>query len=1694
MNKRIASLFLLLSLLLSLLPLAVTGAAASEPEGTPIAGEVLTGEDLYYREGLVAFLIADEEWVTVNDDGSALWRDSLTGTVYQLSGQKTSMAATVTVQMPAVKDIPHDGTKEYVKVTYAEDGTTPLYRVTTTLYYSTTADPNVYYTYTHTIDNVLRVIVKQVMKGEVYDPASGTYTQDTSVADLRLFGWELTDRGLGYTMPDFFAPNYYRTTDMDRTAFSIDLGRILPEDEYTLEWVSGYTGYVDTDGYSHSMASATMYQGDGDWSYGFFFGPLKAYTRPNAAPGIYAAWMAYTETGNIAGNQNRIQQITTLQGEANMTNLTLDKIATGDGNYTYDWRSNGKEVFSMTTGEAQYTTGGTVDYIPNDRLSEGAAGNLILNSDIPGYTYAIRIYDRVLTEAQKIRNHFADLACFYDFDLAQFSAMTQDQRALLMEQMYSYGFSSDPANAQSDLDAAIKGLTYKPSMNVYDQLYVQDGLTILLTAYDPENEDTISINSTGSGKWMNKILNEDGSFDTFFLNGRRETRTYIDENRDPHTLETGWRAFDNGIGYEITQAAVRGTMNGSHYLDFGLDQLPDGNYTVEVILQDMGMPMEGTETATWLNGDQGKNWYGDWDYLFKVGNFALYANHTVHTEPKGISNMTSITTSFSTNGDWNHPGEVKLLAEQYRDCNYTEVGIYNATFKLKTNTDGSIDAAFSLGLHGDGRYKGGSVNHPVRLAEAGSFRMFADVPSTVYAIRVYDHALSSEEQLQNHFADLCAYHQLDLGRFSVVSESDRLTIYRAWAGYDFTTDRATLQSALDNALSVILLNFEGFAAKTEGVGNELAAIFSLNLDKISGVEAQGYKVTAGVLMAPQGEALRAFDDLTVESAFKSHVVYTTSGGKSGMIGQTDKFGYSVFFDQYTRPDELCKKYVFRAYVTLEKDGETLTYYNNAQSGNFGHGVSMLDLCNYLINGIEKYKSNETLLATANGAYTELPLYVDAKNGSDSGDGSRGAPFKTLTRAFEEIDSLLSKEGIALNVILNVLTGDYFVDEALTLDGKDYAREYKLQIKGNDATLSGNYEIPLSSFTPVDGTDQISHRIPEKYRDQLFRSFYADGKLATLATTEEKLMTRSFTYFTERAGERKFADEAYENENGNIYFVAYVDRSLIDQYFPVEEIRAGNVDIAGTELWIRIEWYYMGFRIVDIDFDHSLGSFATVDNAATTISNKNYDNMYALVLNYSDASTYTKFRDGVMRPQHDVARELDYATLKNSVYLLDEPGEYYYDLESGYVSYIPKSGDKTAGLSTLENLLVLKNLSNVSISGLSFTGTSNNSTTEDGHISNQAGWNQKINLFGTEAAIYGQNLTNLTLADCDFYELYASGIVLRGVNVNILITGNSFEEIGASSILVGDPAGWNVDTNAHTNLKIENNYMHNIATVFYEHCAITVTKAQNLSICFNSIINCSYTGISVGWGWSKSTAEYGTFVNVLGAEIAYNYIENYMRLMSDGGAIYVLSGNATIEYDQHFNFMHDNYLYCGSTEEERFNKTWGACYHDGSASHWYTYNNVVWVDANVLSQWSFLCLQGADEWNTDHQQQVYNILLENNFILNVSQDYKTCGWGRLKNNMNLYEVNSHILTLEDVFETAARLEEMQLKGELDRNGQKIRDHMLVDPDSFDFVDPALVDEMNGIVTTAGCDGHKGEMLLEYYEALYKTVENPGEKPY
>jgi hypothetical protein len=170
------------------------------------------------------------------------------------------------------------------------------------------------------------------------------------------------------------------------------------------------------------------------------------------------------------------------------------------------------------------------------------------------------------------------------------------------------------------------------------------------------------------------------------------------------------------------------------------------------------------------------------------------------------------------------------------------------------------------------------------------------------------------------------------------------------------------------------------------------------------------------------------------------------------------------------------------------------------------------------------------------------------------------------------------------------------------------------------------------------------------------------------------------------------------------------------------------------------------------------------------------------------------------------------------------------------------------------------------------------------------------------------------------------------------------------------------------------------------------------------------------------------------------------------------------------------------------------YHDGASSHWYTYNNVVWVDVEAMSKWSYISLQGTNNWNQAEDekfpQQVYNIETYNNFFINLYQDYLTTGYCRLKHHRNLFESNSHIMTMADVYELADEWRFKLDQGLADRHGDRVQEYMMIDPDSFDYIDQSLVDEMNLIITSAGCDKQKGRALEDLYLYFHKIAENPG----
>ena len=81
--------------------------------------------------------------------------------------------------------------------------------------------------------------------------------------------------------------------------------------------------------------------------------------------------------------------------------------------------------------------------------------------------------------------------------------------------------------------------------------------------------------------------------------------------------------------------------------------------------------------------------------------------------------------------------------------------------------------------------------------------------------------------------------------------------------------------------------------------------------------------------------------------------------------------------------------------------------------------------------------------------------------------------------------------------------------------------------------------------------------------------------------------------------------------------------------------------------------------------------------------------------------------------------------------------------------------------------------------------------------------------------------------------------------------------------------------------------------------ICVGFNRNLVLDHNEVLDCPYTGIAVGWGWSNLGY---SFQNT----ISNNEVGFYMKVLSDGGGIYTLGNQGDPEHKTVWsgNYVHD----------------------------------------------------------------------------------------------------------------------------------------------------------------------------------------------
>jgi hypothetical protein len=277
-------------------------------------------------------------------------------------------------------------------------------------------------------------------------------------------------------------------------------------------------------------------------------------------------------------------------------------------------------------------------------------------------------------------------------------------------------------------------------------------------------------------------------------------------------------------------------------------------------------------------------------------------------------------------------------------------------------------------------------------------------------------------------------------------------------------------------------------------------------------------------------------------------------------------------------------------------------------------------------------------------------------------------------------------------------------------------------------------------------------------------------------------------------------------------------------------------------------------------------------------------------------------------------------LQNALAFLDSPGDWFEDLSAGKIYYWPRAGEDmtraTVIVPALETLVKIEGtranpLTQVHFKGITFANTTWLRPSTQGHVPLQAGMfmlkAQKLSPRGTPyhagldnlawigrppAAVGVQNANDISFENCAFEHLAAAGLDWQSGVRDSLVQGCQFRDIGGNGLQIGMFSDPTVETHIPYNPadarelcaddRIANNLITDCGTEDWGCVGIAAGYVRHLTIEHNEVSHLPYTGISLGWGWTKSTNALRDNV------IVGNHVHDVGRRLGDLGGIYTLS--------------------------------------------------------------------------------------------------------------------------------------------------------------------------------------------------------------
>jgi Carbohydrate binding module (family 6)./Protein of unknown function (DUF1565). len=527
-----------------------------------------------------------------------------------------------------------------------------------------------------------------------------------------------------------------------------------------------------------------------------------------------------------------------------------------------------------------------------------------------------------------------------------------------------------------------------------------------------------------------------------------------------------------------------------------------------------------------------------------------------------------------------------------------------------------------------------------------------------------------------------------------------------------------------------------------------------------------------------------------------------------------------------------------------------------------------------------------LVGSLGFAQEQATFYV-APTGSDSNPGTEAAPFKTITKAqkaVREINGTMTGD-----IVVYLREGTYQLNSTVNFDERDGGKDghyvrYKAY-KGENPLITGGK--PITGWTIHDEANNIWKA---EGVDGLFRQMYVNGKKAIRARFPNLKSNGDHNFF--RLNKVDSAGSAFLLNNSDIGETNWKNQNKI-------------------EIHLMIAWAESILRLDSIQGRGNVSRYVPQQPERGKLFRRKYPMLGTAFMS-------------------DPPKQQVYY-LENAYEFIDAPGEWYLDETTGTVYYKAREGENMGtanvvapNINTLFSILGKDTKTKVGymeFDGLHFAHSNYLRPSEEGFLDLQAGMfnievmeengrlgSNKFLLWRPDAGFRVENAHHMKIRNCTFTQMAANGLDMVSGTNDDLVEGNVFYEIGANGIMLGKfsqdslteihiPYNPTDKDEISTRDTLRYNLITNVTNEHQGAVGIGAGYPRYVVIENNEVSYTNYSGISVGYGWTKSETA------MTNNKINKNNIHHISRLLCDSGPIYTLSNQGTGSEIKE-NYLHD----------------------------------------------------------------------------------------------------------------------------------------------------------------------------------------------